>query len=621
MGDAGDRAIADADTITLPADEVRLVAAPPGAEGERYQSLGTLGQGGMGVVSLLLDRRIGRRVAAKSLRADVERDEASRARFLREAQVQGQLEHPAIVPVYDLATAPDGAPLFTMKTVKGVTLREILDDLRAGTPEAAQRWTRHRLLTAFASVCLAVDYAHQRGILHRDLKPANLMLGDFGEVYVLDWGLAKLRGTPDTGVAAAPSDTPQPTAMTHVGALLGTPGFMAPEQIDDASDVGPAADVYALGAILFEIVSLVPLHPRGSVREAFESTRQGADARPSVRAPDRDPPPELDAVCVAATALDPAVRTPSARALHDAVQRYLEGERDLELRRDKSREHARLAAEAAVAARAGGSGMLDARRRAMQEIGRALALDPGNVEAVGTMVTLLTEAPRETPPEVGFELEKNFRRQSRWIGGVGAVVYFGMLAFIPLMLWMGVRQPLVVGSFFLLMLVSAALSVGVARSKVPPVGAILTSMLCSTAAFGLLARFGSPVVLAPMALAVNATAYAIYLERRYRSIVAVATCLAFLVPLALERAGVLAPTFTFEGDAFVVWPRAVGLPESATLALLTVASVAALILGTLVVGNIRDRLADAERRIYLYAWHLRELVPPDARRATDPTAP
>src|SRR5262249_17778837 len=118
----------------------------------------------------------------------------ARRRFLHEARVQGQLEHPSIVPVYDLDLDEQGRPFFTMKRVRGLTLERVLERLREDDPDVVKRFSNRKLLTALAQVCLRIDYAHARGVLHRDLKPGNIMLGDFGEVYVLDWGLAKVVG-------------------------------------------------------------------------------------------------------------------------------------------------------------------------------------------------------------------------------------------------------------------------------------------------------------------------------------------------------------------------------------------------------------------------------------------
>jgi tRNA A-37 threonylcarbamoyl transferase component Bud32 len=618
MGEPVD--VAAAPTVVDSGQGTVQLVPPPAPSDERYQQVGTLGKGGVGVVSLHLDRRIGRRVAFKQLRPTLARDEQTRARFLREAQVQGQLEHPSVVPVYDLGVDAEGLPFFTMKTIQGVTLRQILEELKQGDGVAQKKYTRHRMLSAFASVCLTIDYAHQRGILHRDLKPENLMLGDFGEVYVLDWGLAKIRGTPDDPALGTllPTDTPPSPAVTNVGAFLGTPGYMAPEQLHDASGVTEAADIYALGAILFEILALEPLHPRGSALELLASNKSPVEARPSVRTPARDAGPELDKLCVAATAVDPAQRMKSARQMNDALQSYLEGERDLEVRKAKAEAHADAAAAATQRVGAGGEAGHEARREAMREIGRALALDPGNARAVTTMVDLLSHAPRETPWEVEFEIEKAFRRDGRWIGSVGARIYPGVVTFLPVLAWMGVRQWPVVGTFFALLAVCAVLSVLVSRSKVPPLSAIMASMVASSAAFAVCSRFGSPVILAPTALAVNAAGYAIFLKPQHRWYVALVSCLAFAVPMGLELAGVLSPTLTFDGGNVVVVSRALEMPRLPTLALVSIGSLAAILISVFVVGHIRDRLSEAERRMYLYTWHLREFVPPEARQASDP---
>ena len=248
---------------------------------DRYEHRALLGEGGMGAVDLFRDRAIGREVAIKRIRPEAS-SPSSLSRFVREARVQGQLEHPAIVPVHDLAETPEGAAFFTMKRVRGASLDAILDALAARDAEALARHGRRKLLTAFATVCLAVDFAHARGVLHRDLKPANVMLGDFGEVYVLDWGLAKVLGAPDTSGEAREGEGSLPPVVdvgsvqgqqTQLGALMGTPGYMSPEQCRGEVDrLGPASDVYALGCILFEILHLEALHPGKGMAERLAST-------------------------------------------------------------------------------------------------------------------------------------------------------------------------------------------------------------------------------------------------------------------------------------------------------------------------------------------------------------
>src|SRR5664279_1075390 len=189
-----------------------------GALPARYRLAGSLGHGGMGEVLLATDTQIDREVAIKRMLIDPTGPAV--ARFLREAKVQGRLDHPAIVPVYELAHDTEGRPFFVMKRLVGVTLADVL-----ARHTGDLRYTRQKLLRAFADVCLAVELAHSRGVIHRDLKPANIMLGDFGEVYVLDWGIARVVGETDPELHSPATGDQQ---LTQAGAILGTPGYMAP---------------------------------------------------------------------------------------------------------------------------------------------------------------------------------------------------------------------------------------------------------------------------------------------------------------------------------------------------------------------------------------------------------
>jgi eukaryotic-like serine/threonine-protein kinase len=355
------------------------------SHGSRYNEGPLLGKGGMGKVILARDQRIGRDVAVKVLHPERELEPEERARFLREAQVQGQLEHPAIVPVYDIERREDGTTFFTMRRVHGRTLAEILEDLRTGVPSAVGRYTQHELLTAFATVCLAVDYAHTRGVVHRDLKPANVMLGDFGEVYVLDWGLARLLD--EVAVHATPA-----VRLSMPGTMLGTPLYMAPEQMDDP-DVGTAADVYSLGLMLFEILTLERARDPSAIF-------MPVDARATVRAPQRNIAPELETICVKATMPEPAERFASARALQEALARYLDGDRELARRKELAAQHADAARTAIKQWRERGAGDDAERERAVTDLGRAVALDPTNTEHFTMLGELVSAIPSQVPPEV-----------------------------------------------------------------------------------------------------------------------------------------------------------------------------------------------------------------------------
>ncbi len=229
----------------LSTDSLRLVL-----QGERYSPLAELGRGGMGRVDLVLDRALGRTVAQKTAYKT-----ASASLLLSEAQIGAQLEHPSIVPVHDVQVDEGGHPHYVMRVVRGATLRDALEGRRTGP---GGPMSLSQMLGVLRQVCLAVDYAHSRGVVHRDLKPENIITGPFGEVYVLDWGVAWIMPTSDLhGAARLP-----------VAPLAGTPGYMGPEQLSGAP-IDARADVFALGVILREVLTgerpaQTPAPPAGS---------------------------------------------------------------------------------------------------------------------------------------------------------------------------------------------------------------------------------------------------------------------------------------------------------------------------------------------------------------------
>jgi serine/threonine-protein kinase len=274
-------------------------------------------------------------------------------------------------------------------------------------------------------------------VVHRDLKPSNVMLGDFGEVYLLDWGLATLRARDEGAV-----DVPAEAGHTLAGGTMGTPGYMAPEQIRRSGAVDAAADVYALGAILFELLTLARLHDHPAVAEVLRATLELDGARPAERTPGREISPELDRLCFAATRLDPAERragVPSALLLSQRVEAFLDGDRDLLLRRELAGAHAQAAIQALARAALPAEEHAE-RARAMREVGAALGLDPDNQSARRTLARLITEPPARVPAEAEAEIAANTRLAYR-LGAKNALVFYASyLLYLPLLLWMGVRD-------------------------------------------------------------------------------------------------------------------------------------------------------------------------------------
>lgn len=280
--------------------------------------LGSLiGEGGMGVVRSAHQVALGRDVAVKSLRAGEQRAEATLA-LLREAWVTGDLEHPNIVPVHALGRAPDGAPMLVMKRIVGKPWSDFIANPHLLPAEASAdplRWH----LGVLQAACNAVAFAHSKRVLHRDLKPDNIMIGSFGEVYVLDWGLA----------VSLPGGNPRLPAAREIHSIAGTPHFMAPEMVEVRPDrIDERTDVYLLGAILHNLLTGQPRHRGRTPIEVLAAAWRSPEVTfsPAV-------PAELAAICNRATAADPGARHPSVQALRDAIAAYLQHRHSLEITR------------------------------------------------------------------------------------------------------------------------------------------------------------------------------------------------------------------------------------------------------------------------------------------------
>jgi formylglycine-generating enzyme required for sulfatase activity len=282
----------------------------------RYEDPKPIAEGGMGVVVSYTDNRLSRRVALKTLQEQYADRSDLVAMLAREARITGSLEHPNIIPVYDAGRTSDGLPFYVMKLVDAPTLDDMMKRTQT-LDDAMSEHNRRRLLRVFVQVCQAVDFAHSRGVIHCDLKPANVLLGDFGQVLVVDWGLAYV-------------------AEERTVCRGGTLGYLSPEQMGPGGEIDARTDVYALGSMLYEMLTLRCPFDDDAYRSPEGISHPGVLPVPPSKVAGTPTPEELEGICVRAMAVKPEDRFPTAGALAIAVEAFLEGTKERERRAQRA---------------------------------------------------------------------------------------------------------------------------------------------------------------------------------------------------------------------------------------------------------------------------------------------
>jgi serine/threonine-protein kinase len=288
----------------------------------KYDELKPLSEGGTAKLYSTIDSNLDREVAYKTLHSDLRDSEVETKRFLREARVTANIQHPGTVPLYEVGRDREGQLFFTMKKVEGRDLRKILLDLKHEVPEVVEQFPLPRLLDILIQVSQTIAYAHDLGVIHRDIKPANIIVGQFGEVYVLDWGLAKIK---DAKSIAEPSDLEtqkQDTTLTPVGRHYGTPMYMPPEIAKGETDLDGRTDVFSLGIILFEMLTLKFFVEGEDPYEIKKLILERPLPLPREAAPNRDIPRDLQAICMKALKRNKYERYASASEFLTDLQHF-----------------------------------------------------------------------------------------------------------------------------------------------------------------------------------------------------------------------------------------------------------------------------------------------------------
>ena len=296
----------------------------------RYRDFAPLTRGGEAMLQTCFDENLGRTVVMKTLLPHLADMEVYRRRFLREARVTAQIPHPATAPVYEISRDREGSVYFTMKKLSGRDLSEILDEIAEGNEETKKKYPLDVLLSVLIRVGQCLAYAHDLGVIHRDLKPATIMVGEYGEVTLLDWGLAKVMTSPDndeveTLVRSGQQNQQVGGRLTGRGDVQGTPFYMSPEQARETGDVDGRTDIYNIGIILFEMLTNESFMSGRNFKEIKRKILEDPQRDPKDIAPRGTVPAKLNAICLKATQKNEAERYQSMSDLVQDLRNYLLG--------------------------------------------------------------------------------------------------------------------------------------------------------------------------------------------------------------------------------------------------------------------------------------------------------
>jgi hypothetical protein len=294
------------------------------SEAPRYEILDELGRGSRKIVHRARDEFTGRAVALATLLPPVDDDKVER--FLREGRMLAQLQHPSVIPVYDVGVSDEFGAYTVMRPARQGTLDEVVQARRSGNKEMNALWPLSRRLEIFARVCEGMAYAHSRGVVHLDIKPANILLGEFGEALISDWGVARILDAPEDDDALHDEELGKSRVrvVTRHGIVRGTPGYMSPEQMR-AKEPAQAADIYGLGATLYALLTGVAPTTGRDFEAIQKATIEGRIVPPNQRRPDFDIPPELDAIVMKALATSPSKRYQTVAALQEDLDLFRRG--------------------------------------------------------------------------------------------------------------------------------------------------------------------------------------------------------------------------------------------------------------------------------------------------------